>query len=230
MPDCTISRIPYGSSTLSSASSLSAVPVASIVTASGRRRRPWPGTGSHDLEHLRCGIAASARTLTSSSSRCTDWRRVELDDLEDVDQLVELLGDLLERQLVDVTTIVIRETSGCSVGPTASDSMLKPRRLNSPATRASTPGLFSTSTDRVCLVMSSALDLVPDRAGRRGRPGSRRCSCRPATIGHTMRVLADDEVDDHRRVVDRHRLLDRRVHVVLASRSAARRSPAPRPA
>ncbi len=43
----------------------------------------------------------------------------------------------------------MREISGCSVGPTASDSMLKPRRLNSPATRASTPGLFSTSTDSV---------------------------------------------------------------------------------
>jgi len=45
--------------------------------------------------------------------------------------------------------MVIREISACSVGPTASDSMLKPRRLNRPAIRARTPGLFSTSTDSV---------------------------------------------------------------------------------
>jgi hypothetical protein len=48
-----------------------------------------------------------------------------------------------------LTTIVIREISACSVGPTARESMLKPRRLNRPAIRASTPGLFSTRTDRV---------------------------------------------------------------------------------
>ena len=36
-----------------------------------------------------------------------------------------------------------------AVGPTASDSMLNPRRLNRPAIRARTPGLFSTSTDSV---------------------------------------------------------------------------------
>ena len=52
------------------------------------------------------------------------------------------------------TAIVIRETSGCSVGPTASESMLKPRRENNADTRASTPGLFSTSTDSVCLLIS----------------------------------------------------------------------------
>ena len=43
-------------------------------------------------------VSWSARTLTSSSSRCTDAAGLELDDLDDVDQLVELLGDLLERQ------------------------------------------------------------------------------------------------------------------------------------
>ena len=48
-----------------------------------------------------------------------------------------------------LTTMVIRDMSFCSVAPTASDSILKPRRENSDATRASTPGLSSTSTDRV---------------------------------------------------------------------------------
>ena len=46
---------------------------------------------------------------------------------------------------------VIREVSGSSVGPTASVSMLKPRRLNRPAIRARTPGWFSTSSERMCL-------------------------------------------------------------------------------
>ncbi len=51
---------------------------------------------------------------------------------------------------------VIRETSGSSVGPTASVSMLNPRRLNRPAIRARTPGLFSTSSDRTCFRPVSA--------------------------------------------------------------------------
>ena len=53
------------------------------------------------------------------------------------------------------TTIVMREISGCSVWPTASESMLNPRRENSPAILTRTPGLFSTSTDSVCLLIAS---------------------------------------------------------------------------
>ncbi|CKT03152.1 Uncharacterised protein [Mycobacterium tuberculosis] len=49
------------------------------------------------------------------------------------------------------TTMVIRDLSLHSVAPTANDSMLKPRRENSAATRASTPGLSSTNTDNVCV-------------------------------------------------------------------------------
>src|SRR3546814_2248596 len=52
--------------------------------------------------------------------------------------------------------MVIRETSGLAVGPTARLSMLKPRRLKRPAMRARTPGLFSTRTDKVCLLMFSS--------------------------------------------------------------------------
>jgi hypothetical protein len=93
--------------------------------------------------------------------------RLELDDLEHVDQLVELLGDLLERVLLALTTIVIREISSCSVGPTASESMLKPRRENSPAILTRTPGLFSTSTDSVRAW--SLVFRLPSRAPCRGR-------------------------------------------------------------
>ena len=49
------------------------------------------------------------------------------------------------------TVSVMREIDVSSVAPTASESMLKPRRANSPAMRASTPGLFSTRIDRMCL-------------------------------------------------------------------------------
>src|SRR5207248_5209740 len=38
-----------------------------------------------------------------------------------------------------------------SVGPTASVSMLKPRRANRPAIRVRTPGLFSTRIESTCL-------------------------------------------------------------------------------
>src|SRR6266511_5876314 len=51
---------------------------------------------------------------------------------------------------------VIREMSGSSVGPTASVSMLKPRRLKRPAIRARTPGRFSTMIERTCLRPVSA--------------------------------------------------------------------------
>src|ERR1700680_5087665 len=47
------------------------------------------------------------------------------------------------------TTIVMRETSGFSVRPTVSESMLNARRRNSEATRVKTPGLFSTCTTNV---------------------------------------------------------------------------------
>ena len=42
------------------------------------------------------------------------------------------------------TTMVMRLKRSSSVGATASEKMLNPRRLNSQATRASTPALFST--------------------------------------------------------------------------------------
>ena len=45
--------------------------------------------------------------------------------------------------------MVMRDTSGFSVRPTVSESMLKARRRNSDATRVSTPGLFSTYTTYV---------------------------------------------------------------------------------
>src|ERR1700692_1754847 len=47
------------------------------------------------------------------------------------------------------TVMVMRDTSGFSVRPTVSESILNARRRNSEATRVSTPGLFSTYTTYV---------------------------------------------------------------------------------
>ena len=87
--------------------------------------------------------------------------------------------------------------------------MLNPRRENSAAIRASTPGLFSTRTDRVCLLIGCRLQFswepvgTPSCPGRgparpprtpRGptagrcpaRPGSRSLLTPAGTIGQTM--------------------------------------------
>ena len=58
------------------------------------------------------------------------------------------------------------QSGPATVSPTASESMLKLRREKRPETRASTPGLFSTSTERVCLFI-----VVTGRPRR--RPGAR---------------------------------------------------------
>src|SRR5204862_6636329 len=50
-----------------------------------------------------------------------------------------------------LTTMVIRETEGSSVSPTARLSMLNPRAANRVEMRASTPNLFSTMTEIVRL-------------------------------------------------------------------------------
>ena len=67
----------------------------------------------------------------------------------------------LRHEEIERLWIVMRETFGSSVGPTASDSMLKPRRANMPEILARTPGLFSTSTLRTCVPRTP-----------RGRPAS----------------------------------------------------------
>src|SRR6476620_2832840 len=99
--------------------------------------------------------------------------RVELDDLEHLMSLLSCLVTCSSAAASTSTTTVMREMSGSSVGPTASELMLKPRREKSAATRVRTPGLSSTSTDRVCLLMLSPP--APTPAPRGARPGSCRC-------------------------------------------------------
>src|SRR5690349_16225895 len=154
IPDCTSSRMPNGSSTRSRSASLSALPTAWTVTASGATsttfaRNSWTASSTAPR------VAASARTLTSSSSRLTDPGPSSSTILMTSTSLLSCLVTCSSGDSSTLTTMVIRDTSGCSVGPTARESMLKPRRLNRPAMRASTPGLFSTRTLSVCLLMRS---------------------------------------------------------------------------
>src|SRR5664280_2385516 len=129
------------------------------------------------------------------------------------------------------TTTVILDTSECSVGPTAREWMLNPRRANSPETRVSTPGRFSTSTDSVCLLMGRpSFEMI---AAGFGVGGSRSVLAIPGRADAAReldvvvadprrnhrpdhRVPVHDEVDDHRNVVDGHRLFDRFVDVLRA--------------
>ena len=94
-------------------------------------------------------IPGAADTVTSSSSRSTDSRGSSSVIFTTWISLNSCLTICSSGADSTSTTIVIRLKRSSSVGATASEKMLKPRRANSPATRASTPGLFSTSTDRM---------------------------------------------------------------------------------
>ena len=83
------------------------------------------------------------------------------------------------------TVIVMRERSGSSVGLTARESMLKPRRVNRPATRDRTPGLFSTRTERVCF---TAREHSPRPPGAARPPGR----VLPLWHGGRLLVVEDD--------------------------------------
>src|SRR5690606_22290539 len=165
MPDWTISRMPNGSRSRSNASSLSAVPVASIVSVSGDTSTTR-ARNSRTVSSTCDRTGRSARTLTSSSSRCTATSGSSSTTLSTLTSLLSCLVTCSSGRSAALTTMVIREIPRCSVSPTASESMLKPRRENSPATRASTPGLFSTSTDSVCLLIAvpSGVVVVEDGA------------------------------------------------------------------
>src|SRR5919107_2003556 len=213
MPDCTISRTPNGSSTRSSAASLSTLPVASIVTASGDTsttlaRNSW--TVSSTAER----VWTSARTLISISSRCTDaWGSSSTTLITSI-SLFSCLVTCSRGSSSTSTTTVIREMSECSVGPTARESMLKPRRENRPAMRARTPGLSSTRTDRVCLDTGSLL-AVP-RGAHAPRELDLVVGQARGDHGPPHRVAVDHEVDDDGPVVHRHGGLDGGVQVLRA--------------
>src|SRR5438874_12152502 len=57
--------------------------------------------------------------------------------------------------------MVIRDSSGFSVRPTTSESILNPRAANIPATRANTPGSFITNAEITCRIR-----LLPEKPSR----------------------------------------------------------------
>src|ERR1700761_6627233 len=227
-PDWTISRIPNGSSTFSSASSLPRSPVASIVSDSGDTSITLPRNRfTASITWLR--LPASARTLISASSRDTElWSSCSM-ILMTLMSLLSCLVICSSGVLSAETTMVIRDISFCSVAPTASDSMLNPRRENSAATRASTPGLSSTSTDNVCVFGDAFICAAPPALfGSHCAVDRRRRASGVSLVTFVveertnaaggldlvvagsggnhrphLRVGADDEVDHHRPVVDR---------------------------
>src|ERR1700719_308058 len=103
----------------------------------------------------------------------------------------------------------MRETSGFSVRPTVSESILKARRRNKDATRVSTPGLFSTYTTYV-FSMGSLLSSLFVGGGLDNFTGPpdhfvQRCSRRHHGINRVF--LFHSEIDEHRPI-----MLPRRLH------------------
>ena len=216
MPDCTSSLTPKGSRTSRKRGELVAV-AGRPRSSSGvlaTRRRPWRGTAARSPGRA-LRLCRSARTLTSRISRCTEALGSSSTTLITLTSLLSCLVTCSSGSSSTSTTTVIREISGCSVGPTARESMLKPRRENRPAMRARTPGLFSTRTDRVCLLIGLLL-AVPRRRPCPRRSGSSSLLTPGRHHRPHHRVAVDDEVDDDRAVVDLHGLRDRRVDVLRA--------------
>src|SRR4051794_1910248 len=96
-------------------------------------------------------VSPSAEILNSASSRATASSGSRSRILLTFTSLCSCLVTWSIGWSAPSRVIVMRDSVGSSVGPTASVVMLNPRRANSPATRASTPGLFSTSSVRMCL-------------------------------------------------------------------------------
>ena len=83
------------------ASSLSVLPVASMVSESVATSTTL-ARNSCTISSTWLRVPASARTLMSMQLALHRGLRLELDDLEHLDELVELLGHLLQRQVLDV--------------------------------------------------------------------------------------------------------------------------------
>ena len=94
-------------------------------------------------------LSGPAATVASSSSRSTastGCSSVILTTLTSLNSCLVICSTEVSSTSI---TMVMRLNRSSSDGATASEMMLKPRRANSPLTRASTPERFSTSTERV---------------------------------------------------------------------------------
>src|SRR6478752_3821682 len=219
VPDWTSSVMPYCSSIFSMASSLSAPPVASIVTASGETSTVL-ARNSWTISTIWERVSLSARTFTRTSSRWIAAPGSGSTIFRTLTSLLSCFVTCSRGRSSTLTTMVMRLMSGWSVTPTASESMLKPRRENRAAIRARMPGVFSTRTESVCLVDMESVSLCLSVVFVVAEVGADAARCHDLVVGgaggdHRPHhgVLVDDEVDDDRAVVDRVGLGDDLVQV-----------------
>ena len=103
--------------------SLSCVPVASIVTESEAASTTF-ARNICTISSTGVRVELSAVTLMRISSRWTVWRGSSWTILRTLTSLLSCLVICSSRCCSTSTTTVMREISGCSVGPTASEEML----------------------------------------------------------------------------------------------------------
>ena len=105
--------------------------------------------------------------------------RIEVLDLEHVDQALELRENLAQVPVVPRMAMVMRERPGSWVAPTVSDSMLKLRARSSPETRLSVPGRSTTRALTTCRRWTASGSPAGIVVGRRART---RHSAPPSTM------------------------------------------------
>src|SRR3954447_6811644 len=222
------SMIPNGCNRSEMASSFCGAPATWMV------RLSWPTSSMRawkiDASSVICDRrSAVAFTVTSISSRSTASSGCSSAILSTGISLLSCLVICSSGAESASTTIVIRLNRSSSVGLTANDTMLNPRRANRPATRESTPNLFSTSTLRMwcCATLmvdsaassrSSAFSPSPSvtPSGTVVRGVEDHVVVRRSGRDHRVHLLpvVGAEVDHHRTVVDVVRLLDRGLHLL----------------
>ena len=93
--------IPYGAMSLSKSSRASGVPATITVSASRPNVDDAPAEHTDELDDLRA-LACVGRDAHEQQLGLARLVGMELADLDDVDELVELRHDLLERRRLDV--------------------------------------------------------------------------------------------------------------------------------
>src|SRR5215208_2912293 len=145
-----ISTRPNGRTMRSNASTFSHVPVTSTITERRVTSMILPRKISTTCM-TSPRLAPSAEILNSASSRATVSAGSRSRILITLTSLWSCLVTWSIGCIAPSRVSVMRESDSSSVGPTASVSMLNPRRANSPEILVRTPGLFSTRMDRMCL-------------------------------------------------------------------------------
>src|SRR5579883_734761 len=150
-PVRTISRMPYFWTNDRIASILSLRPVTSRVMVFSVRATSLT-RNTLQISMISMRVVGVALTLMRASSRSTVLKFVTSLTLMTSISLLSCLMICSRTSGSPSTTMIMRETVGCSVTPTARLWMLYPLRRNSPATFIRTPGVLSTRTEMVCLM------------------------------------------------------------------------------